>query len=510
MESESRTVHSIKNSFMAMIEQLSSIILSFVCRSVFIYSLNKVYLGFNGLFSDILTLLSLGELGFGTAIIFSMYKPAAEKNYQKLSALLNLYKKIYNILGIVLTVVGLLLTPFLNFFISGVPHLKELPVIYILYLLNTTGSYFFIYKKSILIVDQKNSIASIISTVFNALMNITQIITLLLYHNFIVYLIIQLVCTLGTNLSISIYVDKHYKFIKKYSKSKVDKKTKSEIFKNVKAMFVSKVSSAVVTSTDNLLISKFVSTIILGYYSNYTLFVTMIRTIMTKIFESVTGSVGNLVVSESTDKIYKSFCNIWFINFWLVGFCCDFLFVLINPFITLWIGKQYLLNLLVVFMICINLYMRLIRNTFLAFTDTFGLFIQLKWKSIFEAIINLVVSLIFVGPCKMGIVGVLLGTLISNLTTNFWYEPYLIFVKKFQKSWLIYLKKYMGYLFCLFIAGTLSWIICSCLGSGIISFALKGVISFIVINGTYLVFYFKTNEFSYMKSIVFKLVKKIF
>ena len=126
--------------------------MSFVCRTVFIYSLGKTYLGFNGLFSDILSLLSLAELGVGTAILYSMYKPAAQGDHKKVAALLNLYKRVYNSIGIVITAVGLCLTPFLKYLISDVPDMREVPIIYILYLLNTTASYFFVYKKSILII----------------------------------------------------------------------------------------------------------------------------------------------------------------------------------------------------------------------------------------------------------------------------------------------------------------------------------------------------------------------
>ncbi|NJP41554.1 sugar translocase [Oscillospiraceae bacterium HV4-5-C5C] len=499
----SRTTKSIRNTFVALVEQGIYTVMSFLCRTVFIYSLGKVYLGFSGLFSDILTLLSLAELGVGTAILYSMYKPTAEGDHKRVAALLNLYKKVYNSIGIIITVVGLVLTPFLKYLISDIPDMPEIPLIYILYLLNTTTSYFFIYKKSILITDQRNYIASLTYICTTTLQNTLQIIFLLATHNFIIYLLIQIACTLANNIIISVYVDRHYSYLKIYKNERLSKEDQHQIYNNVKAMFVSKLSSAVVTSTDNLLISKFVSTIVLGLYSNYTLFTTMLRTIISKIFEALTGSVGNLVALESSDKVYKTFKKIWFVNFWLVSFSCAALFALVNPFISLWIGESYLLEEKVVFIVCLNLYMRLIRNTFLSFNDTYGMFRQLKPKCIAEAIINLTVSLLFVTSLKMGIYGVLLGTFISNITTNFWYEPYLLF-NKFGVSLKKYFLPFGEYILLTAIsAGTMFWLCNSVITfGGWLGFIFKVVITCIGINLFYTAVFARTDEFKYFLGII--------
>ena len=290
MSEKSRTERSIINTGTAVVELIIYNVLSFICRTVFIARLGKTYLGFSGLFSDILTLLSLAEMGFGTAIVFFMYKPAAEKDDRKVAALLGLYRKIYTGLGLGMTAVGLCLIPLLPYLIRDIPNLPELPLIYVLYLLNTTSSYFFVYKKSLLIVDQRNDVVSIISIISNLLMNVCQIVGLLLLKSYILYLVVQLLSTVIGNLMISIYVDRHYPFLKIYKKAGVDRKTRDAIVRNVKALFASKLSSALVTSTDNLLISKFVSTVVLGLYSNYTLFTTMLRTVLTRLFDAITGS----------------------------------------------------------------------------------------------------------------------------------------------------------------------------------------------------------------------------
>lgn len=506
----SRTGNSIKNSIFALCEQAIYNVLSFVCRTVFIYSLGRTYLGFSGLFSDVLTLLSLAELGVGTAITYSMYKPTALGDYKKLGALLNLYKRIYLIIGVVMTLVGLGLTPFLKYIISDIPDMPELPLIYILYLLNTTASYFFAYKKSILITDQRNYISSLIYIVTTSLMNILQIITLLLFHNYIVYLILQLVFTLANNIATSIYVDKKYPQLKQYEGEKLSRDERDSIFANIKAMFLSKISSAVVTSTGNLLISIFVSTITLGLYSNYTLFVNMLRTITSKVFEALHGSVGNLVVVEKPEKVYSVFKKLWFTNFWLVAFATSALFVLINPFIELWIGETYLLDSATVLIICLNLYMRLIRNTFLTFIDTYGLFKELRIKCVCEAVINLAASLFLVVTMDMGIFGVLLGTFISNITTNFWYEPYLIYRKKFGVSWIEYLVTFLKYFAVLVIGVMIAYGFCNkcIILNGWFGFALKVIACVIIINVFYCVVFQRTMEFKALRDTIISKVKR--
>ncbi|MBM6861251.1 oligosaccharide flippase family protein, partial [Clostridium saudiense] len=280
----SRIVNSMRNTIYAFMSQGITSILSFFTRTVFIYTLGKTYLGLNGLFSDILTLLSLAELGVGTAITYSMYKPMAQNDKRKVSALLNLYSNIYTIIGIVVTILGLALTPFLSFFISDMPNVANLKIIYLLYLLNTTLSYFFVYKQSMLIASQQIYIVSKVQIVATVLQNIFQIIILIMFKNFIFYLVIQVIFVVLTNTYISIYVDKKFKYLKEYKSEKLDQQTKKHIYKNVSAMFLSKISSAVVTSTDNILISKYVSTIVLGYYSNYTLFFSLLIKFFTLIF----------------------------------------------------------------------------------------------------------------------------------------------------------------------------------------------------------------------------------
>ena len=483
-------------------------LMSFIVRTVFIYTLGKNYLGFNGLFSNIFSILSLTELGMGTAIIYSMYKPVAQEDHRKIAALLNLYRTFYRIVGIIVAILGLSLLPFLDYLVSGIQDIPELEIIYLLYLSSSVISYFFAYKKSMLTVYQQDYISSRINLLINFIQGIIQIAILILWHNYILYLLVLTISTFFNNWLNSLYADYKYQYLKEYRSERVDEETKQKIYTDVKAIFVSRISSAIVTSTDNLLISAFVSTIILGLYSNYIMLINVVNTIINRILDSLVGSVGNLIAVESIERVYLIFKRVLFINYWLVAFSSMSFFILANPFITLWIGKSYLLSSGIIFMIALNLFMRLIRNTFIMFNNAFGHFVELKKKNIIEPIINIVASLLFILVFKMGIIGVLLGTFVSNITTNFWFEPYLIF-KKCQVSLKEYFKIAANYLLTSIVAGGLTYILCDiCLtGNSWVLFLIRIVICCIAINLIIILFYRKTDEYQYFMMLVKEVLK---
>ncbi len=500
----SRTSNSVRNTSVNFITQIVTIIASFVTRSVFIYALGKTFLGVSGLFSDILQLLSLAELGVGTAILYEMYRPIANNDEKKVTALMNFYGKVYTIIGCVVIVIGLAITPFLDFFVDNKSNIPHLRLIFLMYLSNTAASYFFAYKRNILIATQNGYINSLNQTAFSLLQQVIQIVILLIWKNFYAYLAVQVLCTVASNVEISRYVNKKYPYLKENKHEKLEKEDTKNIFRNVRAMMTTKISSVVVTSTDNILISKYISTAYLGIYSNYTLFVSMIRTIITKAFEGLTGSVGNLATCEDHEKSYKVYSNAYFINFWIVGFCVSMFYLLVDSFIKVWIGDSYILEWGTVALIAFNLYFRLMRNTNLVFIETYGLFRQMRVKSISEAAINLVASLFLLLALDMGIYGILLGTLISNFLTNFWWEPYVIYKDCFnKKSYRFYLRT--GIYTAVFI-GTIALNLFIfkyiTVGSNILSFIIKLFISLIDINLIYYITLRKMDEFKEFKRIM--------
>lgn len=211
----SRVENSIRNTIYALGTQIISMLMSFIVRTVFIYTLGKNYLGFNGLFSNIFSILSLTELGMGTAIIYSMYKPVAQEDHRKIAALLNLYRTFYRIVRVIVAILGLSLLPFLDYLVSGIQDIPELEIIYLLYLSSSVISYFFAYKKSILIVYQQDYISSRINLLINFIQGIIQIAILILWHNYILYLLVLTISTFFNNWLNSLYADYKVSILKR-------------------------------------------------------------------------------------------------------------------------------------------------------------------------------------------------------------------------------------------------------------------------------------------------------
>lgn len=409
-----------------------NILITFIARTFFIRLLGSEYLGINGLFSNILTILSLAELGVGTAIMYSLYKPLADNDINKTLAIMDLYKNVYRIIGITIISLGLILTPFIEFFIADVPDIKELHLIFILYVVNTAVSYFLSYKRTIIYANQDHYIVSLYQSSLFIIQNALQIIILYTTKNFIIFLVVQICVTILLNILIALKANKLYPFLKNNNVEKVDKETLDNIKKNVGAMIFHKVGSMIVSSTDNILISKLISIITVGLYSNYVLIINAINGLLGQTFSAITASIGNIGATESDEYIHITFKRILFFNFWIYGFCSISLVTLLNPFIELWIGKEMLLDKWVISIAILNFYLSGMRKTVLTFRDALGLYWYDRYKPIAESIINLSVSIIL---AKLyGLVGIFLGTTISTITTSFWIEPLILYKYGFKEK----------------------------------------------------------------------------
>lgn len=503
-----RTNNSVRNILTSLVGQTLGILTSFVGRTIFINILGTMYLGINGLFSNILSILSLAEMGIGSAIIYSLYKPLAERDYKKINALMTLYAKAYKVIGITIFVLGISISPFLKFIIKDTPDIPNLVFIYILFLMNTVVSYFFSYKRTLIIADQKSYITTVYRYGFYIILNIVQIIVLILTSNFIVFLSTQIIITLTENILISQKADKMYPFLLNKNNDKLDYNSKNEIVKNVKALMCHRIGGVVVSGTDNILISSFVGVEQVGIYSNYFLVVNAINIVVSQIFNAVTASVGNLNVNGSSEKSYDIYQKMLFANFWIAGFCSITLVEVLNLFIELWIGQQYLFNINLLLIIVINFYMALIRKTTLVYKDALGLFWHDRYKSIIEAIINLIVSIILVN--KIGIIGIFIGTFISTITTAFWIEPYILYKYGFEKKFSDYLLKFIKYTSIILITTLVTHNICNLFNSTTwIVLVIKILICIVSINGIFLVVFHNDEKLKYFIILLKKCIDKI-
>lgn len=443
MEKESRTKYSVKNATFSIITQIVNLIISYITRFIFVRTLSQEYLGVNGLFTNILTVFSLAELGIGSAIVFAMYKPIAENNEQKIKAYMNFYKKCYTIIALVIFVIGMLILPNLKFFINEESNINNLDIIYLLYLADSVFSYLFVYKISIINAMQKNYIYNLYQLIGKIIATILMCLSLILFKNFIIYLAIQMLSKLLINITISIKADNMYPFIKNTKGYKLEKLEKKNIFKNVYGLFCNQIGTVLINGTDNIIISKYVSLGAVGLYSNYYLVISALSNFIGQIFNSIVASVGNYGASENKEKNYELFKKIFFINFVIVSFCTIEVFSCINTFIKISFGAEYLLDNLTVIIIIINFYILTMKNVVGTFKYALGIFWEDKYSTFARAIINIIVSVILAK--KIGIVGVFLGTLISDILTTFWFQPYVLYKYGFNESVLKYFLQYFKY-----------------------------------------------------------------
>ena len=497
MKQRSRTENSIINSAMSIVTQVLTVVLNFAVKTVFIKMLNDEYLGVNGLFTNIITMLSLADLGIGIAIPYSLYKPLAKKDEHKINVLMNFYKKVYTIIGIAVLLIGLSLTPFLGLIIKDIPkNVPHLSLIYILFVIHSASSYFFVYKKFLIDSDQKGYITSRIIFTFSTLLSIIQIILLVTTKNYILFLLSSIILVIIQNIYISSKANKLYPFIKNKTDEKLEKEDMEGIKKNVSSLFIYKVGTVIMNGTDNIIISKFIGLIIVGFYSNYVLIINSITTVLNQIFNAITSSIGNLVVTTNKKRSKEVYDNLNFANFWLYALFGVCIIVLINPFINIWIGKKYVMGFSIVFLLVLNFYVLGMQSVTNSFRNAYGLFWIAKYRPIIMVIINIVISVVLVQ--FIGIEGVLIGTLISRLVTTAWLDPYIVHKYGFEISPKSYYIDYLKYLV-IFIAISiiLNYFVSMVAINNIFMLILIAILVVISVNVILVLLFFKTSEFNY-------------
>ena len=433
----------MKNSFFNSISNVlilfSNTIFSFIVRTFFIKILGEQCLGLDGLFTNILSLLSLSELGISTAVSFSLYKPLAEKNDLHTSKLITFYKKVYRIIAAVILVTSLFLLPFLKYIVNGYTVNYNIYIIYSLYVLNTILSYLTTYKTIVIDADQKTYLLTGIRIIFNVLTYGLQLIILLLTKNLIFYLIIQLIFRHLERVITNYYIDKKYINVNFNCKEKIDKEDSEKIKENVKGILFHKIGNYAVNGTDNILISSIVNISTTGIYSNYISLVSIIKSLIGGIISSATSSFGNLNITDKSETKFYIFNIMDLICFLITGLFSVGIYFLINIFIQLWIGNSYLLNNVCVIIIVANFYLNSMLQSIETVKSSTGLYYQDRYIPLIQAIINLILS--FVLGRQFGLTGILLATTVSYVLTVSWSKAYIIYKYVFHKSIILYLKK---------------------------------------------------------------------
>lgn len=509
----SRTQYSIRNIIFGAGEQAFEVILRFINRTLFIKFLAVEYLGINSLFTEILSVLSLAELGVGSAIVYALYKPLAENDEKKLSTLMHFYKKCYVTIGIVISIIGIALMPFLNVLVDMPEHLNiNVYIVYLMFLFNTSFSYFYSYKTSLLGADQKGYILKLIKGLCSFGTTFIQIAILCLTKNYYLYLGMQLLFTVVYNVVASTYVNKHYPFLKNRNVDKLDKKTFSQLVINVRALIIVRVCTIMVNSTDNMIISALKGLKSVGLLSNYTLLVSVLETVLAQIFDNLTASIGNLNAEGDSNKSEKFFNFLNMMNYWFYSFAGVGIFVLGNEIIKLWLGGNYLLNEYVVWILAFNFYIKGMQNAVWNYKNTYGLFKYGRYLSVVTALVNVGLS-ILLGK-YIGIFGVLVATSIARVTTNVWYDPYAVYkygmksdVRRYYVSYVKYFVMFTCSLLLTYKVADLYTIFgIESLG---LSFIYKLICVILIPNVVTVGLLFKKDEFKYFISKIRYLLKGI-
>ncbi len=505
---ESRTTNSIKNVSSGIIVQVINKLMAFVVRTIFIKVLSSEYLGINGLFTNILSMLSFAELGIGTAIIFSMYKPIAEDNEEKIKSLMNLYKKFYIGIGIFIAIVGICIIPFLKYIVKDAPTIKEnIICIYLLYLFNSSSSYFFTYKKSIISAYQKERILNTIDSIFYIIKSIMEILFLIITHNFIVYLCVQIGMTVFENVVISIKANKMFPFLKSKDVKKLSPDETKSIFSKVKSLFIYKIGVSILTGTDNIIISAIIDISTVGLCSNYTLIIESVKSVILTAFNGITASVGNLNAVGEKRKKENIFNQLTFISFWIFGFCTIAFIVLLNPFIRLWLGEKYCLPYIVSISLALSFFVLGLRNSAYIYRTTLGLFEKGKYTPFIASIINIVLS-ILLGKL-IGVSGVYFATAISQMLSYSIIDPYIVYKYEFETPLRKYWYKIIKYYIILTIGGIVTFLLSYHIKYTFMGFIARIAIVAIVPNVIFGLTLYKSTEFKSLLNIFIQYLSKI-
>lgn len=503
MKSE-RKKSSFKNMITAVSSNVLTIIVGLVAQAVFIKILGSEYLGLNGLFSNVISMLGIVELGMGSAIIYNMYKPIAENDHEKIKSLMQFYKKSYRIITLIISIIGIMIIPFIKYIvdIESVTVGINVYLVYILFLLETICSYILSYKRSMLYADQKEYITNIIHMGYTILVNTMQLTFLYFTHDYYLYLIIKVMMRLVENIVISSYVNRRYSYLLDNNVTKLDSKTEKDIFQKIKALFFHKIGTFIVSGTDNIIISKYLGLVTVGLYSNYYMIINAVQTVINHIIQATRASVGNLLVTESKTKQFDVFNKIRFVNFWISCFSSICISVIMDSFITIWIGYKFVLPTKVLLVLVINFFIVSSRSTYGAFKEAAGIFYEDRFVPIIESLLNIVLSIIFVK--KFGLMGVFMGTIGSGLVLWCYSYPKYVYNKLFGRKISDYMKETIYYfiIFILIAGFTYSLAILISFDNVYLQFISNVLIALIVPNVIMLLLFSKDENFKYFINMI--------
>lgn len=502
-----RTKNATRNIIYGTILKIYQLLVPFVVRTAMIYVLGAEYLGLGSLFTSILSVLNLTELGVGSAMVFSMYKPIAEDDTSRICALMSLYRKYYRIIGSVILVVGIAITPFIPKLVKGdIPDGINLIVLYWLNLGATVLTYFlFAYKNSLLSAHQRLDVGNKISMIITTLQYALQIGAIFL-KNYYLYVIVALFTTALNNIVTAIIVDKMYPKYKPVGK--LDKNEIKIINRRIRDLFTAKLGSVIVGSVDSIVISAFIGLSALGIYNNYYYIMSSVMAFVAIIYSSCTAGIGNSIVTESMDKNYSDFKTMSFIIGWIMAVCMPCFLCLYQPFMKIWVhNSKFMLPNNMIPLFCIYFFVCEISMVWATYKDAAGMWHEDRFRPLIGAMANLIMNILFVKYVGIGIYGIVLSTIISYVLISMPWLIYNLFKLLFKRSCSEYIKEILKLIMANMIICTICYFVCNLFSVNIIAkIIVNGIVCLIVSNVVMFAFYFKTEEFTRSKMLVYKMI----
>ena len=501
-----RTEKSLRNFIFAVASQVITVALSFITRTCLIYCLGIEAVSINGLFTEVITALSLAELGVGSAIVYNLYKPLAEGDHQKVSQLMNLFRKAYRIIALATLVIGISLTPWLQFFIRDLSYdISYIRVIYLMFVFQSVVSYLFSYKLALLEADQNSYIVTKISTIFRIIGTILILIILVTTKKYIFFLGANILLVIATNAYASHVVDQKYPYINK--NERLPKEERTQIFGNIRNIFVKQFAGRVVDSTDNILISTLVSTLLVGYYSNYLVVIGVFKQLADKMMAAATASMGNLYVTERTENKIETLNRLTFIFYVFASIASVGTFACVQPFIKLWLGDNYLLDYSVVAILCLLLVTEITYQPLSTAMHLSGFFEIGRNISFVSAVMNLAVSIVL--GMKIGLIGIFIGTM-CTYTIEIIAKIHYLFKLYFKENSIRYVSFWIRMFFVYFVEIIIIYIINLHLHfSALPAFIFNGFAAVLLTFAIITLVFGKSDAYIYLKQLILRYVKKV-
>ena len=488
---------------------------NFITRSVFVDQLGLSMAGVDTTFKNFLQVLSLAELGLSTGLLYKLYKPIEEKNNREIKKVLNFYKQAYKVIASIFMGGAVVLSFVGNFFVEDTDKSPlYISILFILYASDTVASYLFANRKALIVADQNNYIVNRNDAFISLITLISQVTLLYLTKSFIIYAVVKIVCRLiGASFIGNKFRKMYPEIAKDKSKETITGDEKKSLIKNMSAMLCHRIGGVSVTATGSAIISKILGTVQAGIYGNYTIITTALMQLVTQVFNGVTASFGNIITVESKETIYKRFKLLYFFNYLIFSFFTVSVGVIIQPFMKLWMHgdpNSLFADRTVVLLLC-YFYVFGIRRVILMAKDSAGLYRQDQWFAILEAVLNIVMSVVFTLWFK-SVDGIILANILSMLIIPLWTQPYLVYKYVLEAKLIGYYVRYVIYFAMTAGLYVVTSLVANKLTANIsnlfVELIVRGVLCVAIPNLMNVVVFARTQEFKDLLTLLLGVVKK--